>query len=100
VNITDINVKDGPYWAAYQEKRRKDGIFENPDYVPTWFLIRLAHARISAARTTLEQLGERQGVGVALWKLERLFADASLDVREQVALAILGADEVPEEVWS
>lgn len=97
MNLIDINGSDGPFWALYQAERVRWRIIDNPDYVPFWFLEKLAKERVSAARCALEKFGSTQSVkaGSALWDLERQFgAGLPLEDREQLVLGILGADEV------
>jgi hypothetical protein len=57
MNLIDLRGPDGPYWAAYQEERHREGILDDPDYVPEWFLAKLARNRVAEARVVLEQLG-------------------------------------------
>lgn len=98
MNITDINGSDGPFWALYQETRRRDNILDNPDSVPFWFLEKLARERLAAARVGLEQLGTRDHASQEAWAALRtletsLGAGMDLDDREQIVLGILGAQE-------
>jgi hypothetical protein len=100
VNIMDIREPSGPYWEAYQATRARDHIFDNPAFTPTWFLEKLAHGRIAAARVELEKLGARNSEEAwrALRILEKfLRGGGNPDEREAIVAGLLGAEEIEIE---
>lgn len=100
-DINSINGKDGPYWAAYQEERKRKPTLYNHNFVPFWFLTNIACARVKAARVAVEQskLVETRLAWARLRDLE-VFLDTSIqtgeghEARRLVVLALLGAEEV------
>ncbi len=113
MRLIDIREPDGPYGAAYQATRARDGIIDNPDMVPDWFVARLARERVAAARVALEQLGaepmdafgssyqnELGAVHAALRTIEGFIREHGPDVlgaRDQVVAGLLGAQEIATE---
>jgi hypothetical protein len=77
MNLIDLRESDGPYWAAYQEERRREGIVDNPDFVPEWFLIKLMQKRFAAARVVLEQMARK--APPALLDKDEKFSDGYLE---------------------
>ena len=102
MNLIDLRGSGGPFWAAYQEERRRAGIIDNPDFVPEWFLRRVMRDRLAAAYVVLEQsrdsksaFDERKKAWDALRVLEAFVGGYDPDgVREQVLAGLLGAQEV------
>lgn len=109
MNLIDIRERLGPFWAAYQAERRRSRIIDNPDYVPEWFVAKLARERVAAARVALEQLkpprpqkyNGREVVEVweALRTVEGFLRDGSNEFgqRDQVVAGLLGAQEIETE---
>lgn len=96
MRIFDISEQDGPFWAAYQDYRRRNGVLDDPATVPYWFLEKQAVARVAAARCALERLGAPNAAEAwkALRRVENfLRGGGNLDEREQIVLGILGAEE-------
>lgn len=109
MSLMDLRERLGPYWAAYQAFRRRERVFDDPDYVPEWFLARLARERVAAARVALEQLGREpmdvfQALGnpdmtrlhAALRTIEQFIRETNTLEPEcaQVVAGLLGAQEV------
>lgn len=115
LRISDINERTGPYWDAYQDERAREGILDNPDYVPEWFLFRMAMRRFAAARCAVEALLDTLNREVfnldneqdralvdaraALHTLENFmrFGSNRIGQRELVTAAMLGAEEIQAE---
>lgn len=114
MNLLDVREPDGPYWAAYQEERAREGIVDNPDFVPEWFLIKLMKDRLAAARVALEQVQgtreptpyyEMKRAWQAIKTLEEFIGSGSdpFGARQQVLAGLLGAQEIEtarERVWA
>lgn len=110
LRLIDLREPDGPYWAAYQHRRHRDHIIDNPDYVPEWFLFDTLSRRFAAGRVEIEHLmplahqdrddpESLSRVRAALYTLENFMRSGSNRVgqREAVTAAMLGAQEIEEE---
>lgn len=112
MNLLDVREPDGPYWAAYQAERAREGIVDNPDFVPEWFLIKLLKGRLAAARVALEQVDidrsefdETKKAWQTIKTLEEFIGSGAdpFGARQQVLAGLLGAQEVEtarERVWA
>lgn len=110
MNLLDIRERTGPYWAAYQAYRRENGVIEDPDYVPDWFVVKLARDRVLAARVGIE-LSARPNDEHAheVWKALGVVADALSTGNplepwmQQLVAGLLGAQEIEtaqEKRWA
>lgn len=101
MKLIDIREKDGPYWAAYQAHRERERIIDDPAFVPSWFVARLARERVAAARVAVEQIAHP--LGAELWEALRTVEHFLREVHdldpvvEQVVAGLLGAQEIETE---
>jgi hypothetical protein len=103
--LIDLRGPEGPFWELYQEARKRDGIADNPDFVPGWFMARIARERVGAARVAVEQLDyesttgwttEHGEVWRALCVIERAIRQGTVlsPMIEQMVAGLLGAGEL------
>lgn len=104
MHLQDLCERLGPYWAAFQAYRRRERVFEDPDYVRPWFLVGLLRDRVAAARVGVEKIArpndaEAESLFHALRLIEdRLRTHGALDlVTEQLVAGLLGAQEIETE---
>lgn len=97
MNLDDIAGPAGPYWEPYEDYRDRNNLYDFPDTVPFWFLLRIAHDRVAAARVALEKVGA-EGVWTAWRGLkeveEQLQGAMHTPQREAIVLGILGGEEL------
>lgn len=109
-NLMDVREMTGPYGAAYQARRERDGIFDDPDYVPEWFVSELMRSRLHDTEIELAKLRppnssaaeasvEMATVWDALRTLRAFLEHGNNEVgqREIVLAGLLGAMEVVSE---
>lgn len=105
LHLIDLRGPEGPYWAAYQDYREKNGVYDNPDHVPDWFMARVARQRVAAARVELQNLTPPDGsqhqyfceVFNALRTVEMFIRETNVfdPGCARVVAGLLGAGELP-----